>query len=263
MTSSSNGERIVGMVQSRMGSSRLPGKALEEIGGVPLVARVCKRVSIGDRIDEAVVVTTKSPTELPMLTRLTQLGIQSFQGSTDDLVVRFHDAAIHFKADIVVRIWGDCPFMDPAVIDLTVNRLTDQQLDYCATFSPARRTFPGGMDLEVYRTDTLGRIRAESEDPFYREFPADYLHANSGEFRIGSVNADVDYSKFNLTVDYMEDLQLARTIHDRLEQPLVSDKVIDFRSVIQLVDQDPELLALDQGRSRNAEYLAKLEGMGE
>ncbi|MCH2132781.1 MAG: NTP transferase domain-containing protein [Phycisphaerales bacterium] len=246
-----------------MGSSRLPGKALLEIGGCPLVARICRRVALAETVTESVVVTTEAAGEAPMLQQLDRMGIGAFQGSTDDLVVRFHDAALRFNADVIVRIWGDCPFVDPAVIDMAVRRLRDDGLDYCATFSPTRRTFPGGLDLEVYRVTTLERIRTESDDPFYREFPADYLQANTSSFAVGSVEADADYSKFNLTIDYPEDLELARAIYDRLEHGKDMAAAADFHPIVDLLEQEPVLLALDQGQARNAEYLSKLEEMGE
>lgn len=251
------------MVQSRMGSTRLPGKALKEIGGLPLVARICRRVELSELVNDVILVTTRDQAEQPMISRLAELGIDSFQGSTDDIVTRFHDAAIKFGADVVVRVWGDCPFVDPAVIDLAVDRLVAEKLDYCASFSPLLRSFPGGLDLEVYRMETLGRIRAESEDPFFREFPADYLQANESQFSIGYVEAESDYSRFNLSVDYPDDLKLARTLHTLLEQATAQGASTDFRSVVRLLENDPVLFALDQGQCRNAEYHAKRDKVDE
>ncbi len=250
--------RIIGAVQSRMGSSRLPGKALEPVGQLPLAAWVCRRVAAASRVHQAVIATTTDPGERPMLQALEQHGVQGFRGSTDDIVARFHDTAEHFDADVVVRIWGDCPFVDPAVVDRAVARLLDDGLDYCANFEPARKTYPVGLDLEVWRTTTLARIRRQTDDPFFHEFPAEYFRAHPDVFSTGVIRCDEDHSEYHLTVDYPEDLAMVRAIVARIEERAPADPM-SYRHVVDVLQQEPSLMEATRSLRRNIEYKEKLK----
>lgn len=251
--------QVVGMIQSRMGSSRLPGKALELVGGLPLAAWVCRRVAAARYVHRAVIATTTAPGEQPMLEALSQYGIEGFGGSTDDIVARLHGAAKHFDADVVVRIWGDCPFVDPGVVDLAVERLLSEGLDYCANFTPTHKTYPAGLELEVYTTECLARIRQQTDDPFFRSFPHEYFRARRDDFATGVVSCDEDHSGYHLTVDYPEDLEMVRAIVARLEAGGVLEDPHSFLHVVRIVEEKPSLMEATRALRRNIEYKQKLK----
>ncbi len=234
-----------------MGSSRLPGKVLADLHGRPMVDRIAERLAAAGRVKRVAIVTTEDPSDDALVRFARTRGIGAYRGSIDDLVARFHDAARHFEADVVVRIWGDCPFIDPAVVDRVLGEALDNELDYATNSIFAHRTYPVGLDLEVYRRRTLSRIRERTDTPFHREFPFEFIREHPEDFSVGVVRCEADYSRYHLTVDYPQDLALARTIYQRLER--LADP-FDFRHVVRIIEADPALLEPIARLERNIEY---------
>jgi spore coat polysaccharide biosynthesis protein SpsF len=245
---------IVGVIQARMGSTRVPGKVMADLCGAPMIDRIFERVSEARTVDTVGVATTTQPSDDPLAEHLARRGVGCHRGEVDDIVGRLCGAAREFGADVLVRLWGDCPFADPGVIDGAVDKLLAEGLDYASNFRIDERTFPAGLELEVYRRAALEQIDRGAGDPFYREFPAEYLAANPELFRTGVVRCEEDLSNVPLTVDYPQDLEAARAIYERLYRP---GEIFGFREVVSLIREDRELTDGRAGLARNAEYLQK------
>ncbi len=242
---------VVAMIQARMGSSRLPGKVLADIRGRPMVDWIAERLAAARHVDRVAIVTTEDPSDDALVRFAHERSIAVYRGSVDDLVARFHDAARHFGAEIMVRIWGDCPFIDPAVVDRVLAQALDNDLDYATNSIFARRTYPVGLDLEVYHRRTLSRIRTRTDAAFHREFPFEFIRAHREDFSVGVVRCEEDHSQYHLTVDYPQDLALARTIYERLEGLA---EPFDFHHVVDIIEADPALLEPIARLERNIEY---------
>lgn len=200
---------IVAIVQARMGSSRLPGKVLKKLNGTPLIGVLLTRLLNAKTISKIVIATSTSDINDPLVEYVNSLGIECYRGSEDDVLNRYCLAAEVFNADVIVRITGDCPFIDPGVIDQAVNAFFDGGYDYLTNGAPP--TFPDGLDVEVFSRATLIRAEAEAKTQFDREHVTPSMK-NNGSFKKGVYTNSIDYSSCRWTVDELCDFEVAKNI---------------------------------------------------
>src|SRR5277367_2863697 len=144
---------VVAIVQARMGSTRLPGKVLIDLGGETVLARVIARLRRAELVKEIVVATTDSAADDAIVGECRRLDVPTFRGSESDVLDRYYWAARGCPASVVVRITSDCPLIDPQLVDETIRVFQQQQADYASnTFS---RTYPRGLDAEAFTTAAL------------------------------------------------------------------------------------------------------------
>jgi spore coat polysaccharide biosynthesis protein SpsF (cytidylyltransferase family) len=160
--------RTVAIIQARMGSTRLPGKVLMDLAGEPMLVRVVNRVRRAERLDEVVVATTASPSDDPIFEGCRQRGWAVERGSEKDVLDRYYRAARAHHADVVVRITADCPFVDAGLIDQVVGAFLGGGYDYVSNVLEPR-TYPRGLDVEVFRFSALEKAWQEDRDPSWRE----------------------------------------------------------------------------------------------
>ncbi len=208
-----NQRNTVCIVQARMGSSRLPGKVLCDLGGRPMLDQILRRLRRSQTLDRIVVATSDLPQDRPIVERCDSQKYDCFTGSHEDVLDRFTRAAESFAADLIVRITADCPLIDPSVVDATVAMIqADATLNCASNFFP-RRTFPRGLDVEVVTRSTLEQIDRSTTDPRVREHVTLAIYENSTSFRIGSVISDQDWSGLRWTVDEAADLKLVQAMY--------------------------------------------------
>src|ERR1035437_9031560 len=166
---------ILGIVQARLGSTRLPEKVLAEIEGYTLIEHVLRRSAAAKRVDKVVVATTNRPEDdrLEKFVR-ESFGFEVFRGSTDDVLDRFFRCAAPYSPELIVRITADDPLKDPEIIDRAVKiQLDDPTLDYCSnTIKP---TFPEGFDIETFRFSALATAASEARLPSEREHVTPFI----------------------------------------------------------------------------------------
>src|SRR5262245_66416880 len=143
--------KVVAIVQARMGSTRLPGKVMKPVGGVPMIELLLSRLGRAQEVDEIVLATSEDPRDEPLARHVASLGIRGFRGSENDVLDRYYRAAMEADADAVVRITGDCPLVDPKLVDEIVRAFKAAAVDYTSNTMPP--TFPNGLDVEVFRMD--------------------------------------------------------------------------------------------------------------
>jgi spore coat polysaccharide biosynthesis protein SpsF len=246
--------RIVAIIQVRMGSTRLPGKSLTDIAGQSLLAHVIDRVDASANVQQMVVATTTGPEDdvIEQLAREKQ--VACYRGSPTDVLDRYYQAARQAQADVIVRITADDPFKDPDVIDLVVSSLlADPAIDYASnTMEP---TFPEGLDVEAFRFSALERAWREARLPSEREHVTPYIWKHPELFRLVSVRHREDLSKLRWTLDYEEDLRFAREVYRRLYH----GQVFEMQEILQLLEEEPQLAAINSGFQRNAGYNQSLQ----
>lgn len=227
------------IIQARMGSSRLPGKVLMDLGGGTVLARVVRRLERSQQISRVVVATTSAPVDQAIVSECERLQVPCFRGSEDDVLDRYYQAARLYPAGAVARITSDCPLIDPQLVDETIRVFRDEQADYASNVFP--RTYPRGLDTEVFTCAALERAWREAREPYQREHVSPYLYQHPERFRLASVSGDVDHSHYRWTVDTPGDLELLRTIYSRF------DNCDDFhwQDVIALMEREPELAELN------------------
>lgn len=204
------------IVQARMASTRLPGKILKTVLGKPLLEYQIERLKRVKLKDEIVIATTTKDTEEPIIELCERLNVPYFRGSEEDVLSRYYWAAQQNHADLVIRITSDCPIIDPAIIDKVIEYylIHSNQFDYVS--NTLERTFPRGMDTEVFSFKALSEAYNEAKDESEREHVTPFIYRNTYRYRLANVSYFEDQSKHRWTVDTMEDFQLIKRIIEHL-----------------------------------------------
>lgn len=198
-----------------MGSSRLPGKVLQPLAGVPMVFRVIERLRRAETLDEVVIATSTDPGDDALVEALKPTGVRTVRGSENDVLSRYHLAATESSATTVVRVTSDCPLICPEVVDLVVRHLHgDPTLHYVS--NTIERTYPRGLDAEAFTFEALDRTRRTATEPPEREHVTAHMYRHPEAFRLGNVRDASDHSHLRLTVDTPEDYELACRLFDEL-----------------------------------------------
>lgn len=232
--------RTVAIVQARMGSSRLPGKVLRPLLGEPMLTRVMHRVGRSATLDAVVLATTTQPDDDVIVALAAAEGWAIERGSETDLLERYLAAARAHAADVVVRVTSDCPLIDPAVIDATVEGFRTAEVDYASNTLPPR-TFPRGLDVEVIAMDALETAGGEDRDAGWREHVTPYLYHHPERFRLLRVPAEDDQSAHRWSVDTLEDLELVERIYGAL-----GGDDFGWRKALAVVEANPSWAAVNR-----------------
>ena len=201
--------KVIAIVQARMGSTRFPKKVMKLVGGTPLIELLLSRLSLSKRIDQIIVATSFDMKNQPLVKHVQDLGYACFQGSEDDVLSRFAEAAIHFKGDIIVRITGDCPLVDPLLVDDAITKFMDSGVDYFSNVLPP--TYPDGLDIEVFSYNALEKANRNARTPFDREHVTPILRSQE-EFSKASMKLEDDLSHHRWVVDEPSDLTVIEKI---------------------------------------------------
>jgi spore coat polysaccharide biosynthesis protein SpsF len=231
--------RIVAIVQARMGSSRLPGKALKDIHRRTMLARVVRRVGRSDLLDEVVVATTSQSQDDAIIAECERLGVPYFRGLETDVLDRYYQAAKAFFADIIVRITSDCPLIDPEIIDIVIRAFLDNRVDYAS--NTLTSTYPRGLDVEVFSFLALEKAWQEASADYERVHVTPYLYQHPEIFRLLSIASEEDSSCYRLTVDTQEDLDLIRIIYEIIDK----DDDFSWRDALVLLMAKPEIAKIN------------------
>jgi spore coat polysaccharide biosynthesis protein SpsF len=230
-------KQTIAIIQARMGSSRLPGKVLQDIAGQPMLARVIARARRAETLDGVAVATTSEPGDDPVEALCVALGVPVYRGSLYDVLDRFYQAARTFEAETVVRLTADCPLIDPGEIDHTVREFRAAGVDFAANRLPWGRTVPIGLDTEVCTYAALERAWTEAKEPYEREHVMPYLYDQEGRFRVLLVNSAPSCGHLRWTVDTPEDLALVRQVYAAF--PTRDD--FTYAEVLHLFETNPSL----------------------
>lgn len=236
--------KVVAIVQARMGSTRLPNKVMKRMGAVPMIELLLSRLALARSVDQIVLATSTHQANVPLVKHVLQLGFPVVQGSEDDVLERFVQAAQEHSADVVIRITGDCPLVDPELVDQAVFQFREADVDYLSnTITP---TFPDGLDIEVFSSGALRRASDETQHPFDREHVTPYLRS-SGKFSVKEMRLGEDLSQLRWTVDEMVDFNVIEKVFLHFS-PRVD---FNWREVLELQRRLPDIFLANQHLTRN------------
>lgn len=240
---------VLAVVQARLGSSRLPGKALLDIAGRPMLAHVMARAAAVPGVDRVVLATTLRPRDEPLAALARSAGMACVRGSEDDVLDRFRAVLHEHPAQAVVRMTGDCPLLDPGVSGLVLTEYLRRagQVDYVSNIHPP--TYPDGLDTEVCSSEALERAWREARLPSEREHVTTYLRDHPERFRLWNVAQTEDLSGLRWTVDTAADLAFVRAVHAELAPG--GEHIFGMAEVLALLSRRPELASLNAGIRRN------------
>lgn len=235
---------VAAVIQARMTSTRLPGKVLLPAAGRPMLAHQIDRVRRATTVGTVCIATTTNADDDPVAALAEAEGVAVFRGSEPDVLDRFVGAAESVGAETVVRLTGDCPLTDPALIDAVVGtfRDSDPPVDYATNSFP--RTWPIGLDVEVASMAALRLANEEAGDSYDREHVMPFLYRQPERFRIARYPSALDLSGYRWTLDERSDYELLVRI---LEALLPENPGFGWRDVIALLDAHPDWRTLNAG----------------
>lgn len=221
---------VVAILQARMSSTRLPGKVLSDLAGAPMILRQVERVRRAKGIDRLVVATSTDPSDDPLAELLEAAGVDVHRGPLDDVLDRFIAALDAFPAEHVVRLTGDCPLIDPEIIDATIKLHLASGADYTISrVDPVG--FPKGQDVEVVTAEALRRADELAATPEEHEHVTWGIARHPERYRAARLTAPVDEGTVRWTVDRPDDLDFVRAVFEALypkDPAFTSDDVRAF-----------------------------------
>jgi len=238
--------KVTAVIQARMGSTRLPGKVLMDLGGKTVLARVVDRLRRATLVNEILVATTDSIADDAIIQECRRIDAASFRGSEDDVLDRYYQAALLTTGEGIVRITSDCPLIDAQIADDTIRSFLDLRPDYAS--NSLQRTYPRGLDTEVMTRDALACAWREAQFPYQRAHVTPYLYENPGRFDILAVKGCFDYSDQRWTLDTPQDLAFIRAVYERLG----NDDSFTWHDAMVVLQREPELVELNRGVMQKA-----------
>jgi len=243
--SEKNKKRIILMIQARVESNRLPGKVLKTIEGKPMIWHVINRVKKIPNIQQIVLITTekKEDEELEKIAKAHE--ILFFRGDENDVLNRHYQCAITFKAEHIIRITGDCPLIDPTIIQSILEFYLENDYDYVSnTIKP---TFPDGLDTEIFSFKILRNCNEKATLPSEREHVTPYITKNSEKFKIFNYENKKNLAFLRWTVDEESDLLFVRKIYEKMKP----NNIFTTQQILNLINEFPELSQINKGIKRN------------
>jgi spore coat polysaccharide biosynthesis protein SpsF len=206
--------KTLAIIQARMSSSRLPGKVLRPLSGRPALVRMIERVKRAAQIENVIVATSEHSSDDAIAMLCAEQGIECSRGSLNDVLDRFFRAASASRPEYVVRLTGDCPLIDPEVIDQCVTDCIVRGADYCG--NAVQRTYPDGLDVEVMRYSALRQAWIETTEQSDREHVTPFFYHHPERFRQHAVLNDVNLAAYRWTMDEEADYRLIARVFDEV-----------------------------------------------
>ena len=236
--------KIIAIVQARMGSTRLPGKVLKPIVNKPMIELLLTRLSQSKELDQIVVATSMDPKNDQLQMVVESLGFRCIKGSENDVLSRYYTIAKSVSADVIVRITGDCPLVDPVLVDKCIREFKKIEVDYLSNTNPA--TYPDGLDVEVMSFASLEKANNETNSEFDREHVTPFIR-NNNILSKSSISHTQDLSSLRWTVDEPEDLIVVTNIFEYFSP----DIFFNWQQVLELSHTNPGLFHANQQIKNN------------
>ena len=226
---------ILAIVQARMSSSRLPGKVLMDIEGIPMIGRQIERIRKADLISEVIVATSVHASDDPLTEYLESLDVNVQRGPLDDVLQRFLEVLDRTQAENFVRLTADCPLADPDVIDEAIQMFLETKCDYVS--NTLVRTYPRGLDVEVAKSKVLRDVAEKNFDQMSREHVTYGIYTQPEVYSLGNLAQSRSQEKHRWTVDNVEDMHFVKNVYQYF-----LPKNIDFsqQDVLNWLNESPE-----------------------
>lgn len=235
--------RIVASIEARMGSSRLPGKVLMDIEGHPALQRLLTRLQSCRCLDDIVLATSTASADDVLAEWAKSQGLACHRGSEGDVLQRVVEAHQMMNSDIIVEVTGDCPLLDPEIIDLGIETFLAND---CDVVTNARfPSYPQGADVQVFRADALAHVARTIDDPAVREHVSLYFYENPTLYRVIHLIAPLAQRapEIRLQLDYTEDLQFIREVYRRLASE--HGPCFGVAEILELLRRSPEVAQIN------------------
>jgi spore coat polysaccharide biosynthesis protein SpsF len=234
--------RTVATIEARMTSTRLPGKVLKEAVGKPMLELMVERLRRVPSLDGIVVATTTNPTDDPVESLARRLGAGVWRGSEHDVLRRVLDAALHHRIDVIVETTGDCPLIDPALVEDCIRTYRVAKVDYVSNV--LERGYPIGMDTQVFATSVLADVARRTDDPADHEHVSLYIYRHPEIYSLRNVPASPSLRRpdLALTLDTPDDYALITAVFEALYP---QNPAFALADVLELLDRCPDIAAMN------------------
>jgi len=231
------------IIQARLTSTRFPGKVLRKVGEYSIIEIIVKRLERSKLLDKIVIAIPDNESNVELANFLEQKKLLYFKGSEHDVLSRFVDCAKFYKAATVVRITGDCPFVDAKLVDNFINMFNQSNIDYLSNTNPP--SYPDGLDAEVFSFNCLSLANKGARDRYDREHVTTFIKENK-KFKKMNLFYEEDFSDLRLTLDEKEDLDVIKSVFKKFDSIF-----FDLKEIINLYNQDAELFNRNSHLKRN------------
>ncbi|MFO1257738.1 MAG: glycosyltransferase family protein [Gammaproteobacteria bacterium] len=237
--------KVVALIQARMGSERLPGKVLKPLHGYSVLNWVVSRVQRCKKIDQVVVATTSNQRDDKLVRACDELSVDSYRGSETNVLSRFYDAALQYKADVIVRVCCDCPLIDSNLIDLMIEKFIClnkiKKLEYLS--NTLVRTFPRGLDAEIFSISALKKANDLAKESFEQEHVTPYIYLNPQIFSIEGYKNNVNYGNLRWTLDTEDDFTFLNALIGMVS---TGNKLyLTTNELLAILERNPALIELN------------------
>ena len=233
--------KVEALIQARMSSSRLPGKVLMELGGMPAIMQVVRRVQASSLVDKVTVLTSRDESDDALVGVLNRYRVSVFRGPLEDVLDRFVQYIVTSNSDVYLRITGDCPLFDPEIIDQTIRFHIQGGWDY--TSNTLTRTFPRGLDVEVFNARILPDLTKNQPDlsPSEREHATLAVYTRQNSYKVGSFFVDSNNSQHRWTLDTDEDYRFLFWLFEQSSH----GSVLGLEELLNILKGTPEMIHLE------------------
>ncbi len=230
----------MGLVVARMGSTRVPGKAMIDLCGKPVLYHILQAAVRVSELDEVCLATTTLSADDVLVQVAKDCGLKVFRGDPEKVLDRIYHAAHMMEAQFIVDIGGDCPLIDPEMLSLALRKFFSNEYDYLCNYDPP--TFPEGLDINIISQEALKRAYDLAFAPSQRVHPFSYLTRHPKQFKIGNFVNDHDLSQYHWSLDFPLDVEFVRAVYQELYKP---GQPILMKQVLDLIETNPQIKKLN------------------
>ena len=245
--------KITAIIQARTGSNRFPKKMLHKIDNETMIWHVINRIKNVKSIQQIVLVTTEREEDQKLLEIAKKSEINGFVGKEIDVLDRFFQCAKKFDADPIIRITGDCPLIDPFLIEKMIQFFLENKFDYIS--NRIEPTFPDGLDTEIFTFHAIEKAKLNARLKSDLEHVTPYITKNPELFKIFDFKNNKNLSEMRWCVDEKEDLEFVKKIYDELNPKII----FSMDEILNVIKKDPKLLKINAGKIRDQGYLDSLK----
>jgi spore coat polysaccharide biosynthesis protein SpsF len=241
------------IIQARTNSQRLPKKVLLKISCLPIIVHIINRIKKSNYLEQIILTTSDRPHDKILSDIANDNQIIHFQGNELDVLDRFYHTAKKYNADPIIRITGDCPLIDPILIDKMIKFFLENDYDYVS--NTIDRTFPDGLDVEIFTFNALKKAFLESKWTSEREHVTPYIIKNPKLFKIFNYTNDVNLSNFRWCLDEDSDYKMLQKIFQEFEP----NTIFSTKDILELLQKKPDISKINSGISTNEGYFNSVE----
>tara|TARA_B100001540_G_scaffold295173_1_gene295741 strand:- start:5485 stop:6273 length:789 start_codon:yes stop_codon:yes gene_type:complete len=240
------------IIQARTGSTRFPNKILNDIDDEHTVLEfLIKQLKNSERIDKIVIATTRSSKDEKIIELCKNLNLDFFQGDENDLVDRYYKCAKKFNLENIIRITSDCPLVDPNLVDNGIKKFVEEECDYLTN---STGKFPHGVDFSIFTFNILEKTWKNARLLSEKEHVIPYMEKKENNFNTIFLKNESDQSKFRITLDWPEDLELLRILVSKIKsRPILVNDVTSY------LENNLNLLKINEGHVKEEGYLKSLK----